>query len=403
MSRNRVIYQSETVFVGPSPATGLHYIDAYQLSGTASGQGFYVGGPYDGQPFNGNPLITGSGQLVNVAASNELKEITRVQTASHSFTINRQDINQFGQLGAIAREIVETPTVSFDMSYYLTDGGNEDFLGLNIGGQVSALSGILNKSTDEKNIFVLTVGEGNDSVNNSDTSQYEVLSIGNAFMSDYSIEASVGGIPTATWSFEALNIQYELGSSGEIPAIIPQNGQKVTGEYYFIPTPSGSYANQISALRHGDIELQLETPFGAKVSGEGSAHIQSFNLSVPITREPLERIGSKFAFSREITFPVTLTLTVNANIADIEAGDLSSILCDDQDYNLAIIMREPNCDAGVVAPVAMRYDIKGAKFDSESVSSSIGANKTVDITFSAQIAGPQDLQRGLFISGAYSG
>jgi hypothetical protein len=49
---------------------------------------------------------------------------------------------------------------------------------------------------------------------------------------------------------------------------------------------------------------------------------------------------------------------------------------------------------------AMRFELKGAKLESESYSSSIGSNKTVDLVFNAQVAGPNDTDNGLFVSGA---
>jgi len=49
---------------------------------------------------------------------------------------------------------------------------------------------------------------------------------------------------------------------------------------------------------------------------------------------------------------------------------------------------------------AARYTLKGLKIDSQSFSSSIGSNKTVDLTFSTQIGGPNDQANGIFMSGA---
>ncbi len=120
-----------------------------------------------------------------------------------------------------------------------------------------------------------------------------------------------------------------------------------------------------------------------------------------MSRQPLERLGSKFAFSREIQYPLTVTLNATANLTDIVDGNLADMLCDDADYNLAITLHEPACEGR--GPVAMRYVLKGAKLDSQNFSSSIGANKSVDLTWSAQIGGPQDVTKGLFISGSYVG
>ena len=48
----------------------------------------------------------------------------------------------------------------------------------------------------------------------------------------------------------------------------------------------------------------------------------------------------------------------------------------------------------------MQYVVKGALLESESFSSSIGDNKTVDLTFNAQIGGPEDDARGVRILGS---
>ena len=51
--------------------------------------------------------------------------------------------------------------------------------------------------------------------------------------------------------------------------------------------------------------------------------------------------------------------------------------------------------------VVAKYTLKGAKLDSQEFSSDIGSNKTVALTFTAQVGGPQDTARGLFISGQF--
>ena len=47
----------------------------------------------------------------------------------------------------------------------------------------------------------------------------------------------------------------------------------------------------------------------------------------------------------------------------------------------------------------MRYDIKGAQLDSQSMSVNIGDSETVDLTFTAQIGGYNDTTNGVFVSG----
>jgi len=48
---------------------------------------------------------------------------------------------------------------------------------------------------------------------------------------------------------------------------------------------------------------------------------------------------------------------------------------------------------------AIKFTLKGARLESENFSSSIGDNKSVDLTFSTQIGGADDAARGLFIWG----
>lgn len=372
-SRKRVIYNTKGVAVGPSPANSFHI------------------------SLNGTGLGVPSGQW-----DNEISQLYRIQNSSWGFSVTRQDVNQFGNLAAIDRIILESPTVNLDFSYFLTNGYNEKKLGLNIDGTVSAISGLLTNVTDEKNYFIITTPEGQDAINYTDRNTMECFAIGNGFLANYSVEASVGGFPTATVTVEGLNIKADIGGSGKtIPAVNPEDGTVISDKEYVLPLLVNS-SGMPSALRPGDISFELETPFGAKMPGEfssGTAHIQSFNLSAPISREPLQRLGSKFAFSREITFPVAVTMNITANMADLKSGNLADILCNDQDYNLKVTMKEPSCTGN--APIAMVFELRGAKLDSQNFSSSIGSNETVDLVYSAQISGPGDVLKGLFISGSY--
>ena len=51
----------------------------------------------------------------------DILSLNRIQSANYSFNISRQDVNQFGDLAAIDRVITESPTVSLDFSYYLSN------------------------------------------------------------------------------------------------------------------------------------------------------------------------------------------------------------------------------------------------------------------------------------------
>lgn len=376
MPRNRIIYQSEALYAGPSPATGFHL---------TSGANVAWAGP------TGNSLVN---------------QLQRVQTANYSFTVDRTDINQFGQLAAIDRVILTNPTVSLDFSYILANLSNESDLGftLNKSGdtdEVSAISGLLNGTSDERNYFIRTVPEGNDAVNfSSTTGDNGVIGIGNGFISSYSTEGSVGNFPTVTVNIEGLNMAFQKGTTGNyIPAVNPSNGDSITN-YYSLPTAvqngSTGIASGISALRPGDMTITIPQTSGGGVTAS-TMNIQSYTLSFDLARTPIQKLGSKFAFARPIDFPLTVTLSVDAQVTDMSEGSINELICNDSStYNPSISIKNPACDN---TQVVAKYTLKGAKLDSQEYSSDIGSNKSVTLTFSAQVGGPQDTARGLFISG----
>lgn len=378
MPRNRVIYQSEALYVGPSPATGAHF------------QG------------GANTNVSGDVNLV--------QQLQRVQTANYSFNIDRTDVNQFGQLAAIDRVVLTSPTVSLDFSYLLANLVNEEGLGFTVqktgsagtpSAEVSCISGILNKSQDEKNYFIKTTSEGTDAVGSTSTAA-GVIGIGNGFITAYSQEASVGNFATASITVEGLNMKFDTSTSGVgIPAVNPIDGNAISARQFALPltvsSTALSQASGISALRPGDITLSLPNTIGATASGDNQFNIQSYTLSFDLARTPIERLGSKFAFAREIDFPVTVNLSVEAQVTDINAGNLATLVSNDSTttYNPVVRINNPGSASDVVA----RFSLKNAKLDSQEFSSDIGSNKTVTLNFSSQIGGPEDNANGLFISG----
>jgi len=68
----------------------------------------------------------------NSVSKKDHTQLFRVQSANYGFTINRQDVNQYGNLARIDSLILEPPTVNFDISYYPTNGYNERALGFSV-------------------------------------------------------------------------------------------------------------------------------------------------------------------------------------------------------------------------------------------------------------------------------
>lgn len=383
-NRVRTIYQSQALYVGPSPATGQHF-----------------------RQFGAESLFTGA---------NLVSGLHRIQNCNYSFSVNRTPVQQFGQLAAIDRVILDTPTVDLSFSYLLANMWNEAQLGLVVDGRLAALSGILNKVVDERNYFLKIVDEGFDAVGDtSNDIDVAVVGFGNGFLASYSAAGAINSFPTVDIGIAALNMTFATGTSGKLPALNPENGVRVTDYHYVIPTATGSPGTgllNISVLRPGDITLDFkkreteEEGVAINVAGAyaapgvniQNAKIQSYNLSFDLSREPLQKLGSRFAFSREITFPVDVNFSVTALVGDLTTGSLAAMIDDDDSYDITVNLKKP-APPGDAQPVIARYHIKAAKMSSHSYSNGIGDNKTVTMDFASQIQGPQQQTFGLYLSG----
>ena len=378
MARNRVIYQSEGLYVSE------------------------------------NASLTGA---------DDHEQLNRLQSANYSFTINRQDVNQFGDLARIDSLVLEPPTVSLDFSYYLTDGFNERSLGFfvettgsgmnrgieeGVGTKGNFASGHLTSSSGV-NFYIATSPDGVD-LNQTGTgveldAADRVMGVGNCYVSDYSVELAVGSLPTVNVTVEGANMNsapFDDNNSIPSPAV-DQTAGTIIENRVKLPNPTrdggitGTFGSgqTITALRPGDVTLSLNNVNGmslVQLTGDDGAHVQSASISLPLSRSPIDRLGSRFPFAREVDFPVTATMNISAIVADSQAGNLANLL--NSGVQEASIMIKDTAGAD-----AIQYKMKGLKVDSQSFSSSIGSNKTVDITFSTQIGGPNDVLNGVFMSG----
>ena len=131
---------------------------------------------------------------------------------------------------------------------------------------------------------------------------------------------------------------------------------------------------------------------------EGSCHVQSFSIDVPVSRSVLNRLGTPYGYSRVVDFPVNINVSVSAVLADLKAGNIADLIWNTEEHDLRFQLHEPNQYG--TGDKAIEYIVKGALLEGESFSSSIGDSKTVDLTFTAQLGGPEDLARGLRVSGS---
>ena len=391
MARNRIIYQSEAIYVS---------------------------------------------EEVNSTGVDKHEQLQRVQSANYSFNVSRQDVNQFGQLSRIDSISLEAPTASIDLTYLLADGFNETALNFATGAfQEGDSKGFISgqiEATTGANFYILTAPEGEDiNTKSSQTSDLTSIGIGNAFMTDYTLDAAVGDFPTVTCTFEASNmnssagvkfhtglgfvkgqdqqtgftgisgvgIDPELGTPlGVFAAGGAASNTQVGIKGIVLPSGSSGVAGAPSALRPSDIVLSLANADGksiADIDGTDGAHIQSVSMSIPMSRTPIERIGTRFPFARVVDFPIVPTLSVSAILNEAQTRAVSDVIDNDTFISSADILFKRQDGAFKAG-----YRLTNLKLDSESFTSSIGPKKTVDLSFSLSIGGPEDTTNNVFFSGS---
>ena len=378
MARNRVTYANEVLMVSPT-ATGYQFL-------------------------NGNAERPGESLL---------RQIKRVQSVNYSFGISRQKVYQYGQLGCIDNVVVEAPDVSLDFTYLLTDGKNEHLLGLNNHNNTNLISSDLASDRDGYNFYIYTTNQKDDAVStNADaatrisqmesqaTGEKTVISLGNCYLSNYSVSASVGSVPTASVSVEGFNIKSDTKSGAffgpsKSPGIDITGGVESTNDYK-IPYEYVTSGEGIGAIRPGDIEVTvgdagLFAGLGGTVNGN-NAHIQSFSLDVPMSRTTLQRVGSAFGYSKVLDLPIVASVSISALVADkpTSSQSLFTELYANNKSDLTLSMRKPSSLGSAAGDKAIVFSMKDAVLESESYGMSIGDGRTVDLTFTASIANPAE-------------
>jgi hypothetical protein len=283
-------------------------------------------------------------------------------------------------------------------------------------GATSALTTLLDGTTDVKNYYIVTIPEGSDEVGyNRDAAGNDlksdatagVIGLGNMSITSYSIECAVGGFPTATVNCEGLNIRFENTGTGVAPTVNQVDGTSI-GDAYKLEGDTGDTgdAGIPSALRPGDITLSFNNNLDSVQSGAtqnammkgvdiSELKLQSASISLDLGREDLLRIGNKFAFSKEVDYPVTVSMTAEAMISDTKDFDLANIVCEDAGkYEAYIAINLPSCST---TTEAIRYTVKNAQLDSEAISSSVGDNKSITFNFTSQVGAKEDTLAGIFM------
>jgi hypothetical protein len=383
----------------------------------------------------------------------------RIQKADVSVSVNRQNIKHLGSDSFLDRKIVSEPQINVNFDYFLTDGHEESVLGLNIASGHQSVSGTIYENLREDKTAFLIIGE-----EPFDLTGYAAkpgkfkgctaLGLGNCYLTDYTISASVGSVAQASASMKCSNINYQCvdGHTWEeileaIGAILNQtdladddfirfqddgkiilNAEATNTEMKGLKHPSLDLENKgaeitgtglvfdpilynsaAAALAPGGIKVKLENLNigGPLLSGDfigscltGHVNLQSFNVKVPFEREDLYGFESIHAYGRKMKYPQLGNISFELTSSAFQSGEFTEILCNDREYNIEILLNNQcsfSCLGSADKDTFMKLIVNNAKFDNYSINNDIGSISTVSCNFSFGMSKSE----GFFMSGSY--
>tara|TARA_Y100000004_G_scaffold165748_1_gene196841 strand:- start:3044 stop:4390 length:1347 start_codon:yes stop_codon:yes gene_type:complete len=366
-------------------------------------------------------------------------QLHRVDTFSFDIDIagGRQDIREFGQLARIGTITLGDLNPSFSLGYFLGDGENEYNLGFQTNGITNSnvlksqfISGILAEDPDkrEKNLFVLTSAEGKDAFatdgstvsdangkeginqgsfisdptgtyTTAELQSQDVVSLGNCNFESYTVNFAVGEIPRVDIEGTAENITFDTGNSGLYnPSLNKEGGRADTGQLMLGVPSTGNM--DVLVLRPEDVTLTFsdgDFTFGG--TDLTDMHVQSASIEVPLSRTPIEALGSAKAVAKPLDFPINVTMSVSALLKNFSAGQIDKILtgaAGNETTNITLNVK------GEDGKDKHRYILQKAVLDSQGFSQGLDDNETIELTFSTQIGGDNQIDQGFFYSGAYT-
>lgn len=376
-------------------------------------QGLFVS-PYSGEQVNGSDYYLNGYRI--------LKRLEKIQSFNYSIQQNRANAVGFGQKQNIFKGLSGPPEVNFNFSYISDGVTNENRLNFDVGTfnsttQPFTFSGLCsNNSIYNNRDFYLIINKNdtdlskkytinNLSINPNSTSDildpdskdYSLLNFQNSYLNEYSFNVSVGNLPIVNQSYVSDNIVYYtsgLDISYTILDLKSGINQK-QNDKILIPKTLDYSQSSISGqniLLPGDANITFYTKNTTGVLFYSDT-IQSLDYTLSFNRKSYKSINYKFPLLRKIEFPINGKLNTSFVVKENLSGSFFDTLNNDDDYN--IVAHFKSNKAGVYPT---RLIFSGCRFNNINYDSSIGSNKTANLSFDFDLD-PDFGTRGVFASG----
>jgi hypothetical protein len=353
-----------------------------------------------------------------------------IQSYDFSFSVDRAALKQLGTGSFATRQTQFAPDVNFNFEYYLTDGWNENFIGLNVssGAYANPFNQIFNVNSD-RNFYVLISPDNGDDANsfktqstgnNSEFDNFNILGVGNSYISNFEISIAVNQLAKVNTSFLAANARIERMNSNEFginylysPAVFTTGTGFIASNDASLYVSTGVIKNSIAYFRDRDYsnlykaEFNGGCPYSActitstAISGSGITfgldfeNFQSMTISVPFERKSLYGFGSNHPLYRKIQEPVVGTFNLDSLVDSFQRQNLVTVFSNEDrtvsGYNFDIMF------SNITGKNKFGVKIQNARLDSYSIGSSIGDRSIISTSWSFEI----NDSTGILFSGSY--
>ena len=399
MSRNRISYNIEDVFIGSPPG---------ETSTSITG-------------------VTGNGLSYQI-----LQRLNKIQSFDYSFDLPKQTVNVLGRTSSNFEEATSPASVNIDFSY-LSDGiNNEERMGFSVQKQAGQfpenistpfVSGLLDKTADKRNIYLAIKGEGEGDIHEYSTGDYPFPTTGfsslnvldvasptagdqdyivfqNCYYNRYDVTFGVGELATVNVGAVADNAIFQKGltTGVGIPYINTQTAETgFSGVSLVVPkyvNPNNTtIANMPQVIMPSHINVSITTEATEKQIIEfTNDSVQSCDISLDLSREPVTYLGHKLYADRQLQFPIDFSVGFDYVVSGHQSGNLMDNFNNSGKYNINIDFITGNL-------LAMNYKASGLNLESIGTSSSIGSNKSSSLAFRGQFD-LDEQKRGFFVSGS---
>jgi hypothetical protein len=295
-------------------------------------------------------------------------DLIRVQGMDYSFSHVASDIKSVGSDSLVTKNgqspILRAPDVDCGITYLFAEGQNEIAAGLYIGRDASILKNKLSSAaTDDINIIVVASDkdEHKDLMllgNESDFENYNVIGIGNAFLTSYTYNASVGNLPMASFNYAGSNMKFDLYSVNQkpkLPAVkLGVDNLSSEEELYLHKSQMRDISHdredegyvfdehhipEISCTKPGDIKVTMTKKSGGRGGARlDSVHaaVQSISINLPIPRQDIYGMGSNYVFNRKLQLPVIGNLSIDMVLRGYDQDQVDSFLTKTDVYELLV-------------------------------------------------------------------